>query len=115
MATDEPLVAFGRRVKETRKARGLTQQQVADACPEIARSSLANIEVGQQNPTIATVVAIATALGVPVGDLFDPTAPPPPAFDRPLRLGGLRNARARLAGALAMIDEAIDEIGDDDD
>jgi transcriptional regulator with XRE-family HTH domain len=54
---------FGRACRETRLALDLTQQQVADASG-IARSFIAKLERGGANPTLATVAAVAAALGL---------------------------------------------------
>ena len=62
---------FGLRVKELRKASGLSQEAFADKCG-FARSYMSRIERGGANPSLDAVEAFAVALGVPVQVLFDP-------------------------------------------
>lgn len=50
----------------------LTQQQLADMA-SVPRATLANMESEGGNPTITTVIKIANALGVTVGDLVEKT------------------------------------------
>lgn len=61
---------FGRRIKTLREARGLTQ---ADLATLLDRSvdAVSMIERGKNWPSSATIEAIATALQVPLCDLFD--------------------------------------------
>jgi transcriptional regulator with XRE-family HTH domain len=65
---DVPAIV-GRRVRQLRKAAGLTQQATADACG-IFRTYLTRIEAGTANPTITVLVTLATTLGVKVTDLL---------------------------------------------
>ncbi|MCL6563282.1 MAG: helix-turn-helix domain-containing protein [Firmicutes bacterium] len=62
------------RIRALRRARGWTQQQLAQAAG-CGQSFLSEIETGKANPTQAMLEAIAAALGVPVSQLFveDPT------------------------------------------
>ena len=53
----------GRRVREARKARQVTQLELA-ARTGVAHSTVVRIERGQARPQIATVAKIAEALGV---------------------------------------------------
>jgi transcriptional regulator with XRE-family HTH domain len=63
------LLAFGRRLAELRKARGLTQAEFADAL-EISRLSLAYFETGRRWPRPVTLQKLAKNLKVTVADLF---------------------------------------------
>lgn len=54
---------LGQRVRQYRKAAGLTQQQVADAI-EIESSNLSHIERGTIKTSLSTLTKIANALGV---------------------------------------------------
>lgn len=56
-------------LQQTRKIKGLTQQQLADAVG-VARASIAQYENGFSNPPISTAIAIAGALGTTVEALF---------------------------------------------
>lgn len=63
------LMAFGRRVAEVRKARGLTQQQLAEKL-DVSLVSIAYIETGKRWPRLATLHRVADCLGVSLGELF---------------------------------------------
>ena len=67
-------MAIGERVRELRKSRKLTQEQVARAA-NLGVSHLARIEQGAiADPSWSTVCAIAAALGVSVAKLEDDAA-----------------------------------------
>lgn len=53
-----------------RKAKGLTQEQLADKA-EIGRSQIANIETNRADPSLSLLRRLADALGVKMGDLID--------------------------------------------
>jgi transcriptional regulator with XRE-family HTH domain len=58
----------GARVRELRADRGLTQLRLAERSG-ISRPSIANVEAGRQNVSLRQLCALASALGVEVGDL----------------------------------------------
>lgn len=67
----------GKRIKEIRMQKGLTQKQLGDKCG-IADANIRKYENGKQNPKMETLQKIADALGVPIyefldNDLFDAT------------------------------------------
>jgi DNA-binding XRE family transcriptional regulator len=59
---------LGRRVRGLRHDRGLSQTDLADQA-RIGRVTLARIEAGVQSPSLATLDALARALGVEFADL----------------------------------------------
>ena len=61
--------AFGKRVAEVRKSRGVTQQQLAE---QISMSvvAIAYIETGKRWARLGTLSKIAKALKVDVADFF---------------------------------------------
>ena len=62
--------AFGRRVKELREARGLSQQALAMAAG-LSISVVAQLEQGlRADPRLSTAVALASALGVSMDELL---------------------------------------------
>lgn len=65
---DPRLVAFGERVRQIRKEKGLSQEALADLAG-IDRSYIGHIERGDQNITLTKIHQIADALGVLVTDL----------------------------------------------
>lgn len=62
MATDF-LEAFGRAVRHLRRERGMTQAELA-ARLSLGRTSITNLEKGQQSPSLSLLPEIAGALGV---------------------------------------------------
>lgn len=62
-------VAFGRRVREMRLEKGLSQEGLALAC-DLDRTYIGGIERGERNVSLVNIQKIAAALHVPVRDLF---------------------------------------------
>lgn len=60
---------FGARVRQLRKGRGWTQEQLAEAAGR-HWTCIGGIERGERNVTLQVVYDIANALGVSVEDLF---------------------------------------------
>jgi len=61
---------LGERIKEFRKARGLSQEQLAESVG-IEHKHVSRLEVGKSYPTIDRLEKIAEALNVPMGRFFD--------------------------------------------
>lgn len=62
---------MGARLRAARKARGLSTGQLA-AAAGVTRGFLSQLERGMTSASIATTVRICTALGIRVGELFEP-------------------------------------------
>ncbi|MQA08136.1 MAG: helix-turn-helix domain-containing protein [Pseudonocardiaceae bacterium] len=62
--------AVGQRVRQLRRARDVTQDELADRSG-MSRAWLAHLERSGGNPTMDTLYAIADALSVHVSDLLD--------------------------------------------
>jgi transcriptional regulator with XRE-family HTH domain len=60
---------FGKAVKELRLKKGMSQQQLADACG-LDISYVGQIERGQRNPTLGVMQGLASILGVRLSDLL---------------------------------------------
>jgi len=60
---------LGARVRQLREARHLTQESLAEAAG-LATKHLQDIERGRTNPTLATLVGLARALGVGIHTLL---------------------------------------------
>ncbi|MFD4791746.1 helix-turn-helix domain-containing protein [Streptomyces sp. NPDC058459] len=60
----------GRRIREVRVQRRLTQEQVFLAAP-LSRTYFQKLEAGTENPTLETLLRIARAIGVPLSDLLE--------------------------------------------
>jgi transcriptional regulator with XRE-family HTH domain len=59
---------IGRRIRDARMDHNLTQEAVFLAVP-VSRSYYQEIESGQGNPTLVTLILIARAIGCPLSDL----------------------------------------------
>ena len=80
--------AFGYRVRIARLRRGLTQQQLA-ARAHVHRKFVGEIERGETNPSLESMVLVPDALGCEVTDLLPSVVPP--------GSGDMRRARQALA------------------
>jgi transcriptional regulator with XRE-family HTH domain len=67
----DPAEGVGRRLKELRRSRGLTLTQLAERT-NLSVGSLSQVERGLVSPTIRTVYAVSTALGVSPAWIIDP-------------------------------------------
>lgn len=63
------LAAFGKRLAEVRRAKGFTQESLAEKAG-LSALTVSYIEQGRQWPRIATMHKLAKALDVPVDQLF---------------------------------------------
>lgn len=61
--------AFGQRVRELRTEKGLSQEALALAC-DLDRTYIGGIERGERNVSLVNIQKIATALGIPIRELF---------------------------------------------
>jgi transcriptional regulator with XRE-family HTH domain len=60
---------FGATVKARRKQRGLSQEELAERAA-LHRTYISDVERGARNLSLASIVKIARALGIPCADLF---------------------------------------------
>lgn len=68
MTTDERMIAFGQRVREVRKSKGVSQERLAEMAG-IDRSYMGNIERGEKNITLKKAYEICDALDIDIRDL----------------------------------------------
>lgn len=68
MTIDERMIAFGKRVREVRKSKGISQEKLAEMAG-IDRSYMGNIERGEKNVTLKKAYEICDALEVEIKDL----------------------------------------------
>jgi transcriptional regulator with XRE-family HTH domain len=66
----------GRNLRRHRRAAGMSLAELA-AAAGLGKSTLHELELGDGNPTLSTLWSLATALGVPLGDLLDDSRPAP--------------------------------------
>jgi transcriptional regulator with XRE-family HTH domain len=64
-----PIKTVAMRLKELRKARGMSQEVLASRA-SISRTYLARLETARQDPTLSTLEKLAKALKVPVEKLL---------------------------------------------
>ena len=64
-------IPIGGRLRATRLARGLTLGQVA-AASGLTEGFVSKLERDQVSPSVASLVSVCEALGLKVGELFDP-------------------------------------------
>lgn len=60
---------FGKALKHVREERELTQKYLADKTG-LDRTYIASLEGGKRNPTLKTMIKIADALGLSLGDIL---------------------------------------------
>jgi transcriptional regulator with XRE-family HTH domain len=65
---DPVLIAFGRSVRKCREARGMTQEDLAEAAG-LDRSYISGVERGGRNLSLGSIARIAKALGTAISDL----------------------------------------------
>ena len=61
--------AFGRAIKQLRVVRGISQEQLGYDSG-LHRTYVGGIERGERNPSLANIIRIAEALGVPASELM---------------------------------------------
>ena len=66
---DRALKRLAKRVRELRAQRGITQEEAA-ARAQLDPKHIQDVEHGRTNPTVATLVGVARALGVSMSELF---------------------------------------------
>ena len=93
MADGDVKVLFGRRVRQLRVERGVSQEAFAHQV-RIDRSYYGSIERGERNVSLENICLIASGLGVPPAELlrFDALPDPDPRPEQPRTI---RNAPRR--------------------
>lgn len=82
MAADKSVgEQFAARLRQARTDRGVSQNELGRRC-RLPRSSIYRLETGDREPRLSTVLLLAEALGMPVGDLVGDVRLP--AAQRPL-------------------------------
>ncbi|MBI4685621.1 MAG: helix-turn-helix transcriptional regulator [Nitrospirae bacterium] len=61
---------IGRRIKELRKSKGLSQEQLAEKA-ETSPNYLSRMERGTENPTLDMLIKLSNALEVEMWEMFD--------------------------------------------
>ena len=63
-------VAFGKVIRQLRMNAGLTQEQLGFEA-DLRRTYISILELGQQQPSLTTIIKIASALNFPAGKLIE--------------------------------------------
>lgn len=66
----EPHKRFGRNLKQTRRDRGMTQEDLGHAA-KLHSTEVGRLERGAREPRLSTIVKLARALRVTAADLLD--------------------------------------------
>lgn len=69
MALKNITIQFGKRVREIRSEKGLSQEELAFRA-KVHRTYLGGIERGERNPSLKNIASIAKALNIPIAELF---------------------------------------------
>jgi molybdate-binding protein/DNA-binding XRE family transcriptional regulator len=88
--------AAGTRLRLARQARGLSQQQLAGMAA-VTRQAVSAVESGHSDPSLRVALALASALGLTVEDLFGPGDPADPVLAQPVAPLGGEGSRVTLA------------------
>ena len=94
--SDGPEAHHGARLRLARRARGLSQQQLAEMAG-VSRQAISLWESGQSHPSLRAAFALASALGMTVEELFGPGEGAAPVAARPVAQLGGEGARVTLA------------------
>jgi molybdate-binding protein/DNA-binding XRE family transcriptional regulator len=86
----------GARLRAARLARGYSQQQLAGMAG-VSRQAVSAVEAGHSDPSLRVALALASALGSTVEELFGPGVPAPVVGARPVAPLGGEGARVSLA------------------
>lgn len=93
---------LGARIRQERLAAGFSVRGLA-ARTDVSPSLISQIELGRATPSVATLWAVATELGISIGDLFNDSEPtlrsPVAPSESPVQRHGTRTA-ITLAGGV---------------
>ncbi|WBO83616.1 helix-turn-helix domain-containing protein [Hymenobacter yonginensis] len=65
----EPITAFGLSIKQLRKARGMSQEVLADEA-KLDRTYISQLETGSKQPSLTTIFRLAAAMSLQPSDLL---------------------------------------------
>ena len=69
MTIHEHILALGREIRRRRKDQGLTLERLGEAAG-LTPNYLSNIEAGQRDPSLSSMIRIARAFNSPIGELL---------------------------------------------
>jgi DNA-binding XRE family transcriptional regulator len=62
---------LGKKIKQERTARGLTQEDMDDGDDGVPHRTMQNIETGRSNPNLRTIFRLSKRMNISVSDLMD--------------------------------------------
>ncbi len=62
---------LGKKIKQERIARGLTQEDMDDGDDGVPHRTMQNIETGRSNPNLRTIFRLSKRMDISVSDLMD--------------------------------------------
>lgn len=68
--SDNSLILLGKRIRELRTKRGLSQERLSELCGVSSRH-ISEMERGESNPSFQIMEQVTSALGISMKDLFD--------------------------------------------
>lgn len=68
--SDNSLILLGKRIRELRTKRGLSQERLSELCGVSSRH-ISEMERGESNPSFQVMEQVTSALGISMKDLFD--------------------------------------------
>ena len=74
------LTQFGKRVRQLRQAKGLSQEDLAELC-QLDRTYISSLERGKRNVSLRNIAAITAALNIPLAQFFEGIAGDDESFD----------------------------------
>ena len=104
--TDTSALAIGRLIRDARKQRGLTQQQLADLLAT-SQSAVGRIEAGNQNLSLEMINRIATALDSPLISTGAPQGAMNLRIQGDTKLSGSIEVRSSKNAAVALLCAAL--------
>jgi molybdate-binding protein/DNA-binding XRE family transcriptional regulator len=96
MTSQPDIKPSGTRLRLARRARGLSQQQLARMAG-VSRQAVSAVESGLSDPSLRAALALARSLGLTVEELFGPSMPQPSVPVRALAPLGGEGSRVSLA------------------
>jgi molybdate-binding protein/DNA-binding XRE family transcriptional regulator len=93
---DERDAGNGTRLRMARQARGFSQQQLAEMAG-VSRQAVSAVEAGLSDPSLRVALALTSALGMTIEEIFGPSRPVRPVLARPVAPLGGAGARVTLA------------------
>jgi transcriptional regulator with XRE-family HTH domain len=99
----------GRRLRRLREDSALSLSELARRAG-LGKATLSELEAGRRNPTLETLYAVTTALGVPLSTALTGAAAPSPSFDAPGTAAGPPTDGDAVTAALLERHEAADAV-----